>query len=50
VEDLVTRERDSSKGFDTQLSERLVEKARREECRALTLDFGVQRVDADRSI
>ena len=48
VDDLVTREADRSKGFGGQLFDWLVEEARREECQALTLDSGVQRVDAHR--
>jgi len=48
VDDLVTREADRSKGFGGQLFDWLVEEARREDCRDLTLDSGVQRVDAHR--
>jgi GNAT superfamily N-acetyltransferase len=48
VDDLVTRERDRSKGFGGQLFDWLVEEARREECTAFTLDSGVQRHDAHR--
>ena len=46
VDDLVTREADRSKGVGGQLFDWLVEEARREACRALTLDSGVQRHDA----
>ena len=46
VDDLVTREADRSRGFGGQLFDWLVEEARREDCRALTLDSGVQRFDA----
>jgi len=46
VDDLVTRESDRSKGLGGQLFDWLVEEAQREECRALTLDSGVQRHDA----
>jgi GNAT superfamily N-acetyltransferase len=46
VDDLVTREADRSNGFGGQLFDWLVEEARREDCRALTLDSGVQRHDA----
>lgn len=48
VDDLVTRESDRSKGYGGQLFDWLVEEARREDCRELTLDSGVQRVDAHR--
>ena len=48
VDDLITREADRSTGLGGQLFDWLVEEARREECKALTLDSGVQRVDAHR--
>lgn len=48
VDDLVAREGDRSKGFGGQLFDWLVEEARREECKAFTLDSGVQRHDAHR--
>lgn len=48
VDDLVTREADRSKGFGGQLFDWLVEEARRENCKAFTLDSGVQRFDAHR--
>ena len=48
VDDLVTREVDRSRGFGGQLFDWLVEEARREKCKALTLDSGVQRFDAHR--
>ena len=48
VDDLVTREADRSKGFGAQLFDWLVEEARREQCKAFTLDSGVQRHDAHR--
>lgn len=48
VDDLVTREADRSKGFGGELFAWLIEEARREDCRALTLDSGVQRFDAHR--
>jgi len=48
VDDLVTREVDRSKGFGGQLFDWLVEEARREDCKAFTLDSGVQRHDAHR--
>ncbi len=48
VDDLVTREADRSRGFGGQLFDWLVAEARREDCRALTLDSGVQRFDAHR--
>lgn len=48
VDDLVTRESDRSKGFGGQLFDWLVEEARRDECKFLTLDSGVQRHDAHR--
>ncbi|MGZ5021504.1 MAG: GNAT family N-acetyltransferase [Chthoniobacterales bacterium] len=48
VDDLVTREVDRSLGFGGQLFDWLVGEARRENCKALTLDSGVQRFDAHR--
>ena len=48
VDDLVTRETDRSLGFGGQLFDWLIEEARREECKAFTLDSGVQRFDAHR--
>lgn len=48
VDDLVTRGADRSQGFGGQLFDWLMEEARREECKALTLDSGVQRHDAHR--
>ena len=48
VDDLVTRETDRSQGFGAQLFDWLVEEARREDCKAFTLDSGVQRHDAHR--
>ena len=48
VDDLVTRQADRSKGFGGQMFDWLVEEARREGCAQLTLDSGVQRVDAHR--
>lgn len=48
VDDLVTRESDRSLGFGGLLFDWLVAEARREQCRALTLDSGVQRFDAHR--
>lgn len=48
VDDLVTREADRSLGFGGQLFDWLVAEAQRENCRALTLDSGVQRFDAHR--
>lgn len=48
VDDLVTREVDRSRGFGGELFDWLVAEARREGCRELTLDSGVQRFDAHR--
>ena len=48
VDDLVTREADRSQGFGGELFDWLVEEARREDCKAFTLDSGVQRHDAHR--
>jgi GNAT superfamily N-acetyltransferase len=48
VDDLVTRESDRSRGFGGKLFDWLVAEARREGCRELTLDSGVQRFDAHR--
>ncbi|MEP6937306.1 MAG: GNAT family N-acetyltransferase [Chthoniobacterales bacterium] len=48
VDDLVTRGTDRSLGFGSQLFDWLVEEARRQKCRALTLDSGVHRFGAHR--
>jgi GNAT superfamily N-acetyltransferase len=48
VDDLVTRERDQSRGFGGQLLDWLIEKAREHGCENLELDSGVQRFDAHR--
>ncbi len=48
VDDLVTREGDRSRGFGGKLFDWLVERAREEGCKYLTLDSGVQRFDAHR--
>ncbi len=48
VDDLVTRAADRSRGFGDRLFDWLVQEARREKCRAFTLDSGVQRFDAHR--
>ncbi len=48
VDDLVTRAADRSAGFGGRLFDWLVAEARRENCRAFTLDSGVQRFDAHR--
>ena len=48
VDDLVTRERDRSKGFGAQLLDWLIEQAREHRCENLELDSGVQRFDAHR--
>ena len=48
VDDLVTRAGDRSRGYGGQLFDWLVEEARREGCKAFTLDSGVQRFDAHR--
>ncbi|MDQ6654390.1 MAG: GNAT family N-acetyltransferase [Verrucomicrobiota bacterium] len=48
VDDLVTRAADRSRGFGGQLFDWLVEEARREKCRAFTLDSNVQRFGAHR--
>lgn len=48
LDDLVTRETDRSQGFGGQLFDWLIEEARRENCKAFTLDSGVQRFDAHR--
>jgi GNAT superfamily N-acetyltransferase len=48
VDDLVTSERDRSRGFGGQLLDWLLEQARQEKCENLELDSGVQRFDAHR--
>ena len=48
VDDLVTRERDRSRGFGGQLLDWLIEQAREHGCENLELDSGVQRFDAHR--
>ncbi len=48
VDDLVTRASDRSRGFGGKLFDWLMAEARREGCRELTLDSGVQRFDAHR--
>lgn len=48
VDDLVTQGSDRSRGFGGRLFDWLVAEARREKCRAFTLDSGVQRFDAHR--
>jgi len=48
VDDLVTLERDRSRGFGGQLLEWLVEQARAQNCQQLELDSGVQRFEAHR--
>ena len=48
VDDLVTRERDRSKGFGAHLLDWLIEQAREHGCESLELDSGVQRFDAHR--
>ena len=48
VDDLVTDERDRSKGYGKQLIEWLIERARKEGCQSFELDSGVQRFDAHR--
>ncbi len=48
VDDLVTRESDRSQGFGGQLVDWLIVEARREDCKAFTLDSGVHRFDAHR--
>jgi len=48
VDDLVTRDRDRSRGFGGALLDWLVEQARTHACDNLELDSGVQRFDAHR--
>ena len=48
VDDLVTRDRDRSRGFGSVLLDWLVEQARTQGCDTLELDSGVQRFDAHR--
>ena len=48
VDDLVTRDRDRSRGFGGALLDWLVEQARTHVCDNLELDSGVQRFDAHR--
>ena len=48
VDDLVTRERNRSKGFGAHLLDWLIEQAREHGCESLELDSGVQRFDAHR--
>lgn len=48
VDDLVTRDRDRSRGFGGVLLDWLVEQARARGCDTLELDSGVQRFDAHR--
>ena len=48
VDDLVTRDRDRSRGFGGQLLDWLIEQARRRGCAQLELDSGVHRFDAHR--
>jgi GNAT superfamily N-acetyltransferase len=48
VDDLITDEAQRGRGFGGQLFDWLVEEARREGCRALHLDSGVQRFAAHR--
>ena len=48
VDDLVTRERDRSRGFGAELIDWLIEQARARGCETLELDSGVQRFDAHR--
>jgi GNAT superfamily N-acetyltransferase len=48
VDDLVTRDRDRSRGFGGALLDWLVEQARANRCDTLELDSGVQRFDAHR--
>jgi GNAT superfamily N-acetyltransferase len=48
VDDLVTRERDRSRGFGAELIDWLVDQAREHGCESLELDSGVQRFDAHR--
>jgi|SRR5882762_4871964 GNAT superfamily N-acetyltransferase len=48
VDDLVTRERDRSRGFGAALIDWLMDQAREHGCESLELDSGVQRFDAHR--
>jgi GNAT superfamily N-acetyltransferase len=48
VDDLVTRERDRSRGFGGELLDWLIQQAREHGCETLELDSGVQRFDAHR--
>ena len=48
VDDLVTRERDRSRGFGAQLFDWLMDEARAHGCADMQLDSGVQRFDAHR--
>lgn len=48
VDDLVTRDRDRSRGFGGRLLDWLLEQARARGCDTLELDSGVQRFDAHR--
>lgn len=48
VDDLVTGAADRSRGFGAQLFDWLVHQARKEGCKLLALDSGVQRFDAHR--
>lgn len=48
VDDLVTRERDRSRGFGAELLNWLISQAREHCCETLELDSGVQRFDAHR--
>jgi GNAT superfamily N-acetyltransferase len=48
VDDLVTRERDRSRGFGAELIDWLMDQAREHGCESLELDSGVQRFDAHR--
>lgn len=48
VDDLVTHNRDRSRGFGAELLDWLMEEARENGCESLELDSGVQRFDAHR--
>jgi len=48
VDDLVTDERERSKGYGKQMLDWLIERARKEGCHSFELDSGVQRFDAHR--
>jgi GNAT superfamily N-acetyltransferase len=48
VDDLVTRDRDRSRGFGGELLDWLIKEARAQGCDNLELDSGVQRFDAHR--